>query len=180
MEVRKKKRKMTKEEICNLSKVIFEKLEQTPAFLEADTIYTYVSYNQEVDTKTWMEHLFQIGKKVAVPKVQGEEMNFYYISDTKQLAKGYQGILEPVTTECADGKSGLFLLPGLAFDRSLHRCGYGGGFYDRYLKKHADVSLKKVAVAYDFQIYEKIPVEEHDEKIDLLISEKEVLGRKLV
>ena len=107
-------------------------------------------------------------------------MNFYYISDTKQLAKGYQGILEPVTTECADGKSGLFLLPGLAFDRFLHRCGYGGGFYDRYLKKHADVSLKKVAVAYDFQIYEKIPVEEHDEKIDLLISEKEVLGRKLV
>ena len=172
-EIFEKNRQMTKKEIDNLSKVIFEKLEKTPVFLESDTIFTYVSYNQEVDTKTWMERLFQMGKKVAVPKVQGKEIKFYYISDKEQLETGYQGILEPVTTECADGNTGLFLMPGLAFDRSMHRCGYGGGFYDRYLKKYADVFLKKVAVAYSFQIYETIPVEEHDEKIDLLVSEQE-------
>lgn len=169
---------MTQDEISDLSKVIFKKLEQMPVFSEANTIYTYVSYNQEVDTKTWMERLFQMEKRVAVPKVQGREMKFYYISGKEQLTVGYQGILEPVTTQCADGNSGLFLVPGLAFDRFLCRCGYGGGFYDRYFKQYADVLLKKVAVAYDFQIYEKIPVEEHDEKVDLLISEKEVLERK--
>ena len=177
-EIREKKRQMSKEEITNLSKMVFERLEQTSAFLENDTIYTYVSYNQEVDTKTWMEHLFQIGKKVAVPNVIGEDMKFYYISSKEQLVSGYQGILEPVTTECADGAPGLFLMPGLAFDYSMHRCGYGGGFYDRYLKKYVDVSLKKVAVAYSFQIYEQIPVEEHDEKVDLLVSEKELFERK--
>lgn len=177
-EVREKKRQMTKEEIQSSSNIILKKVEQTSAFLEADTIYMYVSYNQEVDTKTWMDRLFQMGKKVAVPKVQGNEMKFYYISSKEQLEYGYQGILEPVTTECADGNPGLFLMPGLAYDCSMHRCGYGGGFYDRYLKKYADISLKKVAVAYDFQIYEKIPVEKHDEKVDLLISEQKILVRK--
>lgn len=174
-EVREKKRQMTKEEIESRSRKIFEKLEQTKAFLESDTIFLYVSYNQEVDTKTWMEHLFQMGKKVAVPRVEDGEIAFYYISSKDQLEPGYQGILEPVTTECADGKDGMLLMPGLAFDRFMHRCGYGGGFYDRYIKRNAHTSLIKVAVAYSFQIYEQIPVEEHDERIDMLISEQEIV-----
>lgn len=174
-EVRTKKRQMTEEEIRDLSRQIFEKLETTKAFLEADTIFTYVSYNQEVDTKTWMEHLFQIGKKVAVPKVEDGRIKFYYISGKEQLEPGYQGILEPNTTECADGQEGLLLMPGLAFDRSMHRCGYGGGFYDRYIKENVNISLTKVAVAYSFQIYEEIPVEEHDEMVDFIVSEQEII-----
>lgn len=174
-EVREKKRQMTREEIESRSRKIFEKLEKTKVFLESDTIFLYVSYNQEVDTKTWMESLFKTGKKVAVPRVEDGEIKFYYISSKEQLEHGYQGILEPITRECADGKAGLLLMPGLAFDHGMHRCGYGGGFYDRYIKKNAQASLIKVAVAYSFQVYEQIPVEEHDETIDLLVTENEML-----
>ena len=175
-EIREKKRQMSKEEITNLSKMVFERLEQTSAFLENDTIYTYVSYNQEVDTKTWMEHLFQIGKKVAVPKVIGEDMKFYYISSKEQLVSGYQGILEPVTTECADGAPGLFLMPGLAFDSDFGRIGYGGGYYDRFLSENQNVNLKKIALAYEFQMCSpgEIAMEEHDCRPDIIVTDSRI------
>lgn len=176
-EIKEKKRQMSLEEISNKSEQIFVKLEQLSLWKEADVIFSYVSYNQEVATRIPMEKWLQNGKKLAVPKVVGEEMSFFFISSLNELKKGYQGILEPVTQECADGKSGIILLPGLAFDSQFHRLGYGGGFYDRYLNKYRNVKFINIALAYEYQIYEEIPSEPHDQLVDMIITEQSLYDR---
>ena len=69
-------------------------------------------------------------------------MDFYKISGMDELKPGFFGIPEPVGDDPIEICDGIVIMPGLAFDYSMHRCGYGGGFYDRYLKKYVDVSLK--------------------------------------
>lgn len=172
--IKQKKQQMTRERIVEKSNLILDKLEQLPAFQEASLIYAYISYNQEVATKSRLEHWIKRGKKIAVPKVTGHEIVFFSINGLSDLVEGYRGILEPKETQIVQKEDGLFLMPGLAFDKEKHRCGYGGGFYDRYLNTHRDVYLKKVALAYDFQIMDRIPFESHDEKVEILISESNI------
>ena len=115
------------------------------------------------------------GKKVAVPKVLDDGlMEFYYIESFDGIEIGYCKIPEPVGGTVATDKKVLILMPGLAFDRNHNRIGYGGGFYDRYLERYADTEFTKVSLAYDFQIFDELKVEEHDKKIDAIITEDEV------
>ena len=108
------------------------------------------------------------GKKVAVPKIYGDEMRFIYLPDLSQVEKGYSGIPEPV----ADGPEGddptaLVLMPGIAFDKEGHRIGYGGGFYDKFLAK--EPGHPTVALCYDFQVVKELPTEEFDIPVDLVL-----------
>ena len=174
-EIRKKKRSMSKQEISDCSRIIFEKLETLDVWKHANTVYTYVSYNQEVETKTRLEQWLLDGKKVAVPRVEGDEINFYYISELSELTSGYQGIEEPGTdTEALE--DGIILMPGLAFDKDMHRCGYGGGYYDKYLKKNQGRNYVKIALAFDFQIVDVIPVDAYDVPVDMIVSEERIIS----
>lgn len=172
--IRTQKRSMTQEEISEKSKKIFEKLEQLAVWKDTECIFAYVSYNQEVETRSRLEAWIKEGKRVALPKVIGEEMQFYFIEDMKQLESGYQGILEPKSSACANGASGIMLMPGLAFDQEYHRLGYGGGFYDRYLNRYHQSQLYKIALAYQFQIVEKVPTEAFDYLVDRIITEENI------
>lgn len=149
---------------CYSDKIIRNLLSQ-PCYQEADAILTYISFRSEVDTFPLLERAFADGKAVFAPKVLGKEMAFYRIFSRDDLTAGYQGILEPVggmvfetwrndwisqrkkcqqepllmTREAMTSEDGmpsvLVCLPGAAFDRSCHRVGYGGGFYDRYVSR---------------------------------------------
>lgn len=176
-EVRAKKRQMSLEEIRSKSEQIFSRLEELSLWKEENVIFSYVSYNQEVATRTRMEHWIRSGKKLAVPKVMGEQISFFQISSLDDLVEGYQGIWEPVTGVCADGKDGILLMPGLAFDNEFHRLGYGGGFYDRYLNGHNNAKLTCIALAYEYQVYKEIPSEPHDQLVDIIITEQSVYNR---
>lgn len=169
--IRAKKRGMTSQEIEEKSKKIWELLKHTEEFVKAQYLYLYVSYNQEVLTTPYIEECLTMGKKVVVPKIMDGVMEFFQIRDTKELETGYQGILEPKyhTLPCVE--PGLMLMPGLAFDRTLHRCGYGGGFYDTYLQRYDRGQLIKFALAYDYQVFEEIPTEEHDKRLDAIVTE---------
>lgn len=171
-----RKKSMTLDEREKKSDRIFERLENLAEWKEAQCIFSYVSYNQEVNTGDRMMQWIVQGKKIAVPCVVENEIKFYYIHSISDLKEGYKGILEPEKKYCADGDEGLMLMPGLAFDKRFHRLGYGGGFYDRYLKKYPSRFLK-VALAYDFQIFDEIPWEEHDQKVDLIVTENTVIGK---
>lgn len=173
-EVKEQKRQMSLEEISSKSEQIFTRLEKLPLWKAEDVIFSYVSYNQEVATRIRMEKWIRSGKKLAVPKVMGEQISFFLISSLDELVEGYQGILEPVTGECADGRDGIILMPGLAFDNQFHRLGYGGGFYDRYLNTHKNARLTNIALAYEYQVYEDIPYEPHDQLVDIIITEQSV------
>ena len=166
--IRAQKRAMSEEEIISKSHRLCEKFLQCDAYKNAKTVYGYLPYNQEVRTWELLQKAMEEGKRVAVPKVYGEEMRFIYITDFSQVSDGYCKIPEPIGDEpIAEDKDALVLMPGLAFDREGHRIGYGGGFYDRFLS--AEPSHPTVALCYDFQLVEELPTEEFDIPVDLVI-----------
>ena len=167
-EIREKKRAMTEDDIDLRSRRLCEKFIQSDAYRQAETIYGYLPYNQEVRTWDALSKAMAEGKRVAVPKVCGDEMKFIYITDFSQIATGYCGIPEPITDEpVAEDKTALVLMPGLAFDREGHRIGYGGGFYDRFLSDEPDHPT--LALCYNFQVKDSLPTEEFDIPVDTVI-----------
>lgn len=166
--IRERKRAMTEEEIVERSNALAEKFYNTPAYQAASTIYGYLPYNQEVRTVPMLQRALDEGKRVAVPKVYGEEMRFIYLEDLTQVSKGYAGIPEPIAdAPVADDKRALVLMPGLAFDPQGHRIGYGGGFYDKFLAK--EPHHPTLALCYEFQMQAHLDTEEFDIPVDTVL-----------
>ena len=167
-EIRARKRAMTEEEIETRSAKLAQLFFASEAYQKAKTIYGYLPYNQEVRTVPMLERALKDGKKVAVPKVYGEEMKFLYLDDLNAVAKGYAGIPEPIANEpVAQDETALVLMPGLAFDPQGHRIGYGGGFYDKFLA--AEPNHPTLALCYEFQMLPKLDVEDHDIPVDTVL-----------
>lgn len=166
--IRARKRAMTEEDILRRSEILAEKFARSNAYRAAKTIYGYLPYNQEVRTVPMLRRALEEGKRVAVPKVYGDDMKFIYLDDLSQVAKGYAGIPEPVADgPVAQDGTALVLMPGLAFDRAGHRIGYGGGFYDKFLAR--EPHHPTVALCYDFQVMNRLETEEFDIPVDLVI-----------
>ena len=166
--IRERKRAMTKEEILSRSEKLGQLFAQSDAYKAAKTIYGYLPYNQEVRTVPILEQALRDGKRVAVPKVYGEEMRFLYLDDLTKVETGYAGIPEPIADEpIADDETALVLMPGLAFDPQGHRIGYGGGFYDKFLA--AEPNHPTLALCYEFQILPELNTEEHDIPVDTVL-----------
>lgn len=166
--IRERKRAMTEEEIVERSNALAEKFYNSPAYQAASTIYGYLPYNQEVRTIPMLQRALDEGKRVAVPKVYGEEMRFIYLEDLTQVSKGYAGIPEPIAdAPVAEDKEALVLMPGLAFDPQGHRIGYGGGFYDRFLAQ--EPHHPTLALCYEFQMQTHLDTEEFDIPVDTVL-----------
>ena len=174
-EVKKYRREATKEEIHGNSQRICDTFLSLPEYKEANCVFAYVDCKNEVETGKVIEQCWKDGKTVAVPKVFGKIMKYYVITSYDDLEDGYFGIREPkheVLEEivCEDG---LMILPGIAFDEQRHRVGYGGGFYDKYLEEHPD--MKKIAFAFEFQMFEEVPFEIFDRQPEKIITEKRII-----
>ena len=166
--IRERKRAMTEEEIVSRSDKLGQLFAQSEAYKAAKTIYGYLPDNQEVRTVPMLEQALKDGKRVAVPKVYGDEMKFLYLDDLSQVEKGYAGIPEPIADEpVADDDTALVLMPGLAFDPQGHRIGYGGGFYDKFLA--AEPNHPTLALCYEFQMLPRLDTEEHDIPVDTVL-----------
>jgi len=166
--IRERKRAMTEEEIVERSNALAEKFYNSPAYQAASTIYGYLPYNQEVRTVPMLQRALDDGKRVAVPKVYGEEMRFIYLEDLTQVSKGYAGIPEPIAdAPVAEDQRALVLMPGLAFDPQGHRIGYGGGFYDKFLAK--EPHHPTLALCYEFQMQVHLDTEEFDIPVDTVL-----------
>ena len=162
----------TDAQIEEWSRMIADRVTTLPEYKDAKRILAYADYNHEVMTGFIIEAAWRDGKEVAVPKVVGQDMVFYKLTDFAQLEKGYFGIPEPARGEIVQWEEALMIMPGVAFDRQNHRVGYGGGFYDKYLEKHPD--LHTIAVAFELQMYRELPFEEHDIKPEKVITEKHI------
>lgn len=169
---------MTRTERFEKSMQIFEQLITVPEFKRADRIYTYVSMDNEIDTIMLIDYSLSLEKRVFVPRVSGKDMEFYEISDISELNPGYMGIYEPDINgrEPDYSRTGFMCMPGLAFDKSHNRIGYGGGFYDRYLS--VENKLYKAALAYEAQLLESIPAQDGDVRPDMIVTEENIY-RKL-
>lgn len=171
-----KRKTCTDVQIDTWSRMITEKVTALTAFQKAERVMVYADYNREVVTRYIIEEAWKQGKRVAVPKVTGKDMDFILLTDFSQLKSGYYGIPEPEEGEIVSWQEALMIMPGVAFDRENHRVGYGGGFYDRYLEKHP--RIQKVAVAFAFQILDQVPTEPTDIFPQLIITEKETYHLK--
>ena len=168
--VRAKKRALTERQIVDASERLGRDLRAQPAYRQAESIYGYLSFNQEIRTMPMLRQAQADGKRVAVPKVFGEEMKFIWLDDLDAVSAGYYNIPEPTADGPeADDETALVLMPGLAFDAEGHRCGYGGGFYDRYLAAHRQHTT--LAMCYDFQMFDHLDTDDFDVPVDIVLSE---------
>src|SRR5208282_3279592 len=118
----------------------------------------------EINTYSILEGSLELAKKLYLPKVVKDKnlFHFYPVLDFKTLAKGPFGILEPSGNKPADWEEiDLVLVPGLAFDRTGNRLGFGKGYYDRVLPQLKKTTLT-IGLGYSFQIVDKLPAEPHD------------------
>lgn len=132
-------------------------------------IGTYISTNQEVDT--W--HIINNYTNIAVPKIKSNtEMDFYFLNEKTNLKVGCYGILEPTGSLKQASHLDIMIVPVVAFNHQGYRLGMGGGYYDRYLKKHPCL---KIGLAFSFQQREDFEIYPHDVCLDGIVTEKGVV-----
>ena len=166
--IRKFKRAMTQEQIAEKSEKLGELFLASDLYKQAKNIYGYLPYNQEVRTTAMLEQAQKDGKRIAVPKILGDTMIFIWLDDLTAVEKGYSGIPEPLDlTPVADDPTALVLMPGMAFDPQGHRCGYGGGFYDKFLA--SEPNHPTLALCYDFQVLEHLETDDYDIPVDCVL-----------
>lgn len=166
--------------------IIIDKLVALKEYREADLILVYASYNGEVDTFRLIERALADGKSIACPRCRIEDnvpmLDFYRITSSDELIPGYKGIPEPRPDKgdklSPDEIRGcLVIVPLVGYDKEKNRLGYGKGFYDRFFK--ANMDLKKIGLAYRCQEEEKLPIDEYDVKLDMIINESDQALRSI-
>ena len=153
-----------------IDQTLTERLLQHLFYQEAKTIATYLSFPHEFQTHELIEQALKDGKKVLIPKTYPKGRMDFVVYDPQQLVKTSFGLLEPQgDLEVVDASQiDLIHVPGLAFTTEGYRIGYGGGYYDRYLKHFTGHTLSPV---YPCQIQDFIP-ENHDIPVqEVLIDE---------
>ncbi|GMQ60024.1 5-formyltetrahydrofolate cyclo-ligase [Vallitalea sediminicola] len=171
-----KRSNMSKDDVTNKSKNIYDKIINSKIYKDCYDLFIYVSNFNEVDTLNIIKKAWNDNKLVAVPKVEEKGIiKFYYINSMKDLRKGKFNILEPITLiEGVPTAKSLFIMPGVAFDKSKNRIGFGGGYYDRYLFKYRK-AFNLIAVCYDYQLLDKVPSDVYDVKPDYIFTELRVI-----
>ena len=154
---------------------IFENIITHPSIIDQEMVYAYFSLNEqgEVDTHNFIEYALEKGIGIALPKIVNGRIEFYKVTSLNDLETGKLGIKEPsVNCKRVYNDTAVILLPGLAFDYSGNRLGYGKGYYDEYL---VNTKHRKIALAYNFQIYDKLEVLKHDIAVDEIITESKTI-----
>ncbi len=141
----------------------------------AACVMAYCTFKNEPDLNEFINACRALGKSVALPYIvgKGELKAVRYESDSL-MKKSKFGIPEPELKSKGDElKPDVVIAPGIAFDAELYRIGFGGGYYDRFL---ACSTAYKIGVCYDYQIVDGIGCEAHDVPMDVVVTEKRIIG----
>ena len=144
----------------------------------ATTIASYRPIRNEVDLTKAMQLCVARGQRLCLPVVEGQDKPLFFrrwrLEDT--LEKGRYGVEVPPSNALA-AKPDVLLVPLVAFDRNLHRLGYGAGYYDRTIRayRQQEKKVQIVGIAYGIQEAEQLPVDSFDEKLDMVVTENEVI-----
>lgn len=156
---------------------IVARLIESSLFRDSRCIYIYVSFRDEADTRRIIVEALRQKKRVAAPRVRGKHMmEFCFVKSMADLRPGVFGIPEPgpwCPKAPHPGEDILMVMPGIAFDRTGTRIGYGGGFYDAYLEK--DVKCTCAALAFSGQITEELPADSHDVRVRYIFTDREMI-----
>lgn len=151
------------------SAVIMQSVENLAGFRDAATVMIYWSVRGEVNTHDFIRK-WAGKKRLVLPSVDGETMNLKIFEGSDALIAGdLYGIPEPDGPLFKDHKSiDLIVVPGVAFDRNNNRMGRGKAYYDRFL---SSVIAKKIGVCFRFQMFDEIPADENDIRMDMVITD---------
>ena len=158
---------ISKEEKGKKVRALKEKLFSLEEFKKAECVMFYVSKGNEVHTHELIKEALK-EKKVIVPKVSDKGILCCELNDFNKMHFDCYGILEPDDTiTCDPSEIDLIIVPAIVFDKRGYRIGHGNGYYDSILNKTRG---KKIGLAYDFQIVDKIPEDEWDIKVDKVVT----------
>lgn len=160
-----------------LSLAIMERITHLDCYRRAGVVLAYVGFGSELRTETFLRRALDDGKMLLLPRVNTEErrLDLYEVENLDQdLEAGTWGIREPKPDLCrrvVPAAIDFALVPGVAFDRRGARLGYGGGYYDRLLASCSGPCPFLVAAAFELQMVDEVPLEEHDARVDLILTE---------
>lgn len=171
-EMRQRKKTYGSEQLRRMSQPIIEALLAHPRLMSAHTILLYASLADEVNTHELINTLLQQGKTLLLPVVVDDHtMKICRYTHDTNVGHGSFGIMEPQADAFTDyDQIDLILVPGMAFDRHGHRLGRGKGYYDRFLSQAKD--CYKIGVCFPFQLVDEVPTDEHDVRMDEIITQK--------
>lgn len=160
------------EELDALSRRIHALVRTIPEIATATAILTYVALPHEIQTLPLIEQWRVEGKRVFVPSFadRNSSMAWCVLTDTEELAPGSFGVMQPrdATPETPPPHAPV-IVPGLAFTRTGHRLGRGGGHYDRFVATHRGLS---VGLTSDAMLAGELPVEPHDVPVDVVVTDR--------
>lgn len=166
-------------EKLDFAESVFAQLESTPAFMVANHILMYHSLPDELPTRRFLAK-WKDRKKFYLPRVNGVNLEILPYEESRVELGAFQ-IEEPTGNDCVNCSDiEVIVVPGVAYDRNGNRLGRGKGFYDRLLENYKGY---KIGVGYPFQVLESLPVDEHDVKMDMVISSDECIvlrGDKII
>jgi len=138
------------------------------------TIGGYYPYNHEIDAIEILINLEKQNYQISLPKIKkNSQMDFFYWSSQDPLQINKYGIPEPTSDKMV--APNILLVPLVAFDKNCNRIGYGGGFYDRYIKKIKKIKkIITIGLAYSFQRINQIPANKYDVKLDFIVTNKKI------
>ena len=163
-----------KQELARLSEKVTAKTEQCAWFSEARKIACFYSLDDEVNTHAFIEKWAE-AKDIYLPIILDDcRMELRRFTPAGEISFNRYNIAEPSDGSCCRSEEiDLFLIPGVAFDRSLHRLGRGKGYYDRLLQS---ASTKKIGLCFDFQLFDTVPSDVHDIAMDAILTPSETLS----
>ncbi|MBQ1952290.1 MAG: 5-formyltetrahydrofolate cyclo-ligase [Alistipes sp.] len=151
------------------SERIFRQVEQCEEFRCAEDVALYCALPDEPPTEPVIARWLELGKRVVVPRVEGDEMRFFRYDPATQVVGAF-GIEEPGDGAllCSPSEIELMVVPGVAFTATGDRMGRGRGYYDKYLSQ-SDFRAYTIGVGYAHQLVDTLPVAEHDRRLDKVV-----------
>lgn len=159
------------------SEEIALKLISLDEYKKANSIFTYLSKDNEVNTAFIIQHALENNKTVFVPILVANEMEIAQINSSTKYQNGKFDIKEPINCQIINDvqEINISIVPMVAFDPDLNRLGHGKGYYDKWLKKNITF---KIGLCFEEKKFDKIPIDYNDVQMDIVISEKKIYCKK--
>lgn len=175
-----RRRALTETQRAQMSRDLFARVQKSVFYAKARNIFCYLSLPEEVQTDCFLAEMLSAGKKVFVPLITGrgrmEAVQLFSLQDLLPDAYGIRTVREDRRQLCPPEKIDCIIVPGAAFGPKGERLGMGGGYYDRFFLRA--VNAFRAGVAFSCQLAEGIPMHSHDGKVDVIVTEKEIIACK--
>ena len=163
------------EERRTMGRAVEARLFSLPELARAGTVLVFSSFGSEVPTAGIVARLLREGHRVALPRLAGGEIEARAFRPGDPMVRARFGALEPAAGEVVPPEElDVVVVPGLAFDRQGYRVGYGGGYFDRFLRRTRPDALR-VGICFHLQLVDEVPHGEGDVPVDAVVTDRELV-----